>query len=105
LRDELARLRCAVEPGQEAAPSHAADYSWLIGELQYLEVRNVWRVRYATVEDEDRYGGSVVLTETGPMFGHLNGQLVRVEGQLVAPDSREPSPAYRVRHLQLVPRP
>jgi hypothetical protein len=102
IREELARQRCAVEPGSEPTRGHAPDFSWLVGELQYLEVRNAWRLRYASVEDEDRYGGSVTLVEMGSLTGLRNGQRVRVEGRLVDPESRDPSPAYRVRSLQFV---
>lgn len=81
---------------------HAPDYSWLVGELQYVHIRNAWRVRYASVEEEDRYGGSVTLTETGSMADYKNGQIVRVEGQLADPESRDPSPTYRVRTLRVL---
>jgi hypothetical protein len=79
---------------------HAPDYSWLTGELQYVHVRNSWRVRYASVDEEDRYGGSVTLAETGSMGDHKDGQMVRVEGHLLDPESRDPSPTYRVRNIQ-----
>ena len=36
------------------AHAHAPDYTWLVGELQYLHVRKAWRVRYAPVDEEDR---------------------------------------------------
>ena len=81
--------------------SHAPDYTWLVGELQYLHVRNVWRVRYASVEEEDRYGGSVTLVETGSMEKYpKSGQLVRVQGKLVNADSKEPSPTFRVTSIR-----
>lgn len=76
---------------------HAPDYTWIVGELQYLHVRNAWRVRYASVDEEDRYGGSVTLVETGSMDKYpKSGQIVRVQGQLINADSKEPSPAFRV---------
>jgi hypothetical protein len=84
------------------AYGHAPDYGWLIGELQFLHVRNAWRLRYASVDEEDRYGGSVTLTEIGSMNGYADGQLIRVEGHMADPESREPSPAYRVRSMQIV---
>src|SRR5207249_2607417 len=37
--------------------AHAPDYSSLTGELQFVHVRNVWTLRYASVDEEDRYGG------------------------------------------------
>ena len=81
---------------------HAPDYTWLVGELQYLHVRNAWRVRYASVDQEDRYGGSVTLVETGPMDKfQKSGQIVRVQGRLLNADSREPSPAFRVNAIRV----
>ena len=81
---------------------HAPDYTWLVGELQYLHVRNAWRVRYASVDEEDRYGGSVTLVETGPMDKfQKSGQLVRVQGRLLNADSREPSPVFRVSAIRV----
>jgi hypothetical protein len=84
----------------KAGPGHAPDYTWLIGQLQYVHVRDVWRIRYLAAGEEDRYGGTMTLVETGPMTAYHNGQLVRVEGNLVDPGSPEPSPAYRVRSIQ-----
>lgn len=85
--------------------AHSNDYSQLTGELQYVHVRNAWKIRYASVDEEDRYGGSVTLTETGPMTKYSNGQLIRVEGRLADPESRESSPAFRVRSIQLLTNP
>jgi hypothetical protein len=87
-----------------AAPcfAHAGDYTWLSGELQYVYARNVWTVRFASVDEEDRYGGSVTLQPFGPMTEYKSGQYVRVEGQLVDAESHEPSPLYRVRSIQVI---
>lgn len=83
-------------------PRHAADYSWLIGELQYVQVRDAWRLRYLPADEEDAHGGTVTLIETPQLTGYRSGQLVRVEGQLVDPHSHEPSPTYRIQSLQAI---
>ena len=83
---------------------HAPDYSWLVGELQFNRLRNTWRVRYASVDEEDPYGGSVTLVEVGSLTEFTSGQIVRVEGQFDNPESREPSPPYRVRLIQAASR-
>jgi hypothetical protein len=85
--------------------AHDAAYHVLSGELQFVHVRNAWRLRYASVDEEDRYGGSVTLTEMGSMDGFANGQFVRVEGCLADPQSNEPSPAFRVRTIQRLSQP
>lgn len=77
---------------------HADNYAWLSGELQYSHGRGTWRLRYASVDEEDKYGGSVTLTEMGPVK-YSNGDKIKVEGEFKDVDSREPSPAYRVRSI------
>ncbi len=77
---------------------HATDYGWLTGEVQFVHARNEWRIRYASVDEEDRFGGGLTLTEMGPMTAYTDGQMVRVTGQVVNPDSREP--LYRVGSIQ-----
>ncbi|GIW80281.1 MAG: hypothetical protein KatS3mg105_2088 [Gemmatales bacterium] len=79
---------------------HSQDYGVLIGTLQYLHVDQSWRLRYASIDEEDRYGGSVTLVETGSMEQFNNGDVVRVTGQFLDPSSREPAPRYRVHSIQ-----
>jgi hypothetical protein len=92
-------------PARAASPFHAPDYGWLIGELHYSHVRGVWRLRYAPPDEEDPFGGTMTLVDPGPMTAYRSGQIVRVEGELIDPASREPSPPYRVRSIQAAPRP
>jgi hypothetical protein len=82
--------------------AHAADYSSLTGELRFLHTRGAWTLRYASVDEEDRFGGSVTLQEHGPMSEFKSGQFVRVDGRMVDDESREPSPIFRVRNIQVV---
>ena len=79
---------------------HAADYGWLTGELRYVFVRNAWCLQYASADENDGHGGNVTLCTSDPMTAYHSGQNVRVEGRLLNPDSREPSPVYEVRALQ-----
>ena len=74
---------------------HAPDYSWLVGSLDYIKSRQAWCLRYASVDEDDRYGGTVTLVDPGPMTGYRSGQLVRVKGEMVD----RPVPGYRVRAL------
>jgi hypothetical protein len=74
---------------------HAPDYSWLVGSLDYVKSRQAWCLRYASVDEDDRYGGTVTLVDAGPMTGYRSGQLVRVTGEMVD----RPVPGYRVRAL------
>jgi hypothetical protein len=99
------------QPASEPAPlpaqpnkpglAHAPDYGWLTGELEHIRAKNVWRLRYAPADQEDRYGGAVQLVGDGLPPGCKSGQLVRVEGQLVNPDAG-PRPPYWIRSFQLL---
>jgi hypothetical protein len=92
--------RGAVPPAH-ANLYHSPDYSVLVGELQYNTRLGVWRLRYAGLDEEDRYGGSVTLDSMGrQMEDFKTGQTIRVEGALADPHSRDISPAYRVRDLR-----
>jgi hypothetical protein len=73
---------------------HAADYSWLKGEVQ--QSLKGMRLRYAPVDEEDLHGGSVTLLSDGQVDGLKDGQLVQVRGHLVSVESRAPAPPYKV---------
>ena len=88
-----------VKPGYD----HAPDYSWLTGELQYVHSRQIWRVRYAGVDQDDRYGGGMTLVDTGSMSQYKDGQMVRVDGHPSGADSQEG--VYKVRNIQVLANP
>src|SRR5207253_9297058 len=48
-------------PYAAAGYYHSADYGTLVGELYYNPRQDTWRLRFAAVDEEDRYGGSVSL--------------------------------------------
>jgi hypothetical protein len=90
----------APAPYTSAGYHHSPDYTVLVGELFHNARHDTWRLRYAGVDVEDRYGGCVTLANVGrEMADFKNGQYVRVEGAVVDPESREVSPAYRVRDI------
>ncbi|HKI30370.1 MAG TPA: hypothetical protein VKA46_00665 [Gemmataceae bacterium] len=89
---------------QATAYGHAPDYRWLTGELRYSPARGAWCLRYAPEDEEDRHGGSVTLVGAGAMTGLQPGEAVRVEGEMIDPETREPSPPYRVHGLRPLPR-
>jgi hypothetical protein len=64
--------------------ANAPDYSWLTGELFYIHAdKGLWVVRYAPVDKEDRYGGSVVLAAAVSMENFREGDLVTVHGEIL----------------------
>jgi hypothetical protein len=94
-------------PGAGGNPvyAHAADYTWLVGELYQLKSQNVWLLRYAPIDQNDAHGGSVTLVGVGWAGALHEGQIVRVEGALINPDSRRLNPAFRVRAIKPVNNP
>lgn len=97
------RVPTPETPAIAGGYQHNGDYTTLVGELHHNPRQNTWRLRYAGVGDEDRYGGSVTLDGVGRMMrGFKSGQKVRVQGVLVDAESREISPAYRVRDIHPV---
>jgi hypothetical protein len=96
----VASQKAAPAPYTGAGYYHSADYATLVGELHYNPRQNSWRLRYAGIDEEDRYGGSVTLHNVGrEMADFKTGQYVRIEGAVVDKDSREVSPKYTVRDI------
>jgi hypothetical protein len=93
----------AEQSGATTPCGHAPDYRWLTGQLHYSPARAAWCLRYAGGDDGDRHGGSVTLVGAGALRGLREGQAVRVEGEMIDPDSREPSAPYPVRRLGPLP--
>jgi hypothetical protein len=81
-------------PSTPGGYAHADDYTWLCGEVQ--RSFGGARVRFAAVDEVDRYGGSVTLLPDAQVNGLQDGQRVRVCGQLVSPDNHVSAPPYRV---------
>ena len=67
-----------------------------------MSIDKAWVLRYASVEEEDRFGGSVTLVAREPITGFKNGQLVRVVGKPVDGQTRLTRPAYQVKSISLV---
>ena len=64
--------------------ANAEDYSWVTGQLFYIHADGgLWVVRYAPVDKEDRYGGSVVLAPAASMRDCREGDLVKVHGEIL----------------------
>ncbi len=85
--------------------AHAPDYSWLSGEVVYSRIGKGWRLRYASVDEEDPYGGSVTLSEDPLLHGLKDGQYIRVQGRLSNPTAKCTAPAYQIDSLQPITSP
>jgi hypothetical protein len=89
-----------------AAPcfAHAKDYGWLCGRVEYSRLSKGWRLRYASVDKPDRFGGSVTLAPDSKLDALKEGQYVRVNGRL-ADGAAGLSPPYEVESLTPVAHP
>jgi hypothetical protein len=87
-----------------AAPcfAKAEDYSWLQGQVEYSRLSKSWRLRYASVDEIDRYGGSVTLTGDSVLDNLKDGQYIRVTGYLPNADSRSIAPTFHVESIEQV---
>jgi hypothetical protein len=79
---------------------HSNDYSTLCGQLQYHRSSKAWRLRYASVDEDDPYGGSVTLAEDPRLERCQDGQFVRICGQLSTPTGRAIAPLYQIRTIE-----
>jgi len=79
---------------------HDPNYRWLVGTLDYSRIQQAWLLRYAPLEEEDRYGGCVTLVASNRAMNWKPGQLVRVQGVLIDPDSQQLRPAFEVQSLR-----
>ena len=92
----------APQHGPTAPPRFAHDpkYQQLLGIIAYSKIQDAWVLRYASVEDSDRYGGSVTLVYSGRLNAFKSGQRVRVEGHLIDPESRQIRPAFEAKSIR-----
>jgi hypothetical protein len=89
-----------VDTTAQPSFSHAEDYSSLSGQLQHTH--KGWRLRYASVDETDTYGGSVTLRDESRVAGMNDGDLVRVHGRLFNPDDKGIAPSYEIMSIQAI---
>jgi hypothetical protein len=77
---------------------HAEDYTWLRGEVRHT--RKGWHLRYASLDETDPHGGSVMLADDGPLSELKDGEIFVVKGRLQDPNSHQSSPAYMVSEIR-----
>jgi hypothetical protein len=82
--------------------NHSEDYSSLTGQLQHSRITKGWRLRYASVDEVDPYGGSVSLSDDSRLSGFKDGDIVSVRGRLTNPEERGIAPAYQIDSVQPV---
>ena len=83
----------------DACFAHGKDYAWLRGRVEYSRLSKGWRLRYASVDEDDRYGGSVTLADGSHLRNLKDGDLVEVRGRLADAAADSASPLYQVEAL------
>lgn len=84
--------------------AHAEDYSWLVGPVEYSCIRKGWRIRFASVDEEDLYGGSATLIAQAKLANFKEGQIYRVTGQFLENQNRALGLCYQVRTVEAIDR-
>ena len=96
-------------PHVDGKYGHAADYTWLQGELD-RHYRGHLELRYRSVSEDDPYGGKVRLEDDPRLAEFRPGDIIAVEGELLTdPDGPSAAPwaqyrRYHIRSVRLVER-
>jgi hypothetical protein len=87
-----------------AAPcfSHTPDYREITGQVEHSRTANEWRLRFASVDESDQYGGRVALIENQHVNYLADGQFVRVRGHLVDTGEVGGSAHYRIESFEVL---
>jgi hypothetical protein len=86
---------------------HAADHSWLQGVLD-KHYHGYLTLRYCDHTEDDEWGGKVILQEDSRLTSFKDGDVVRVEGEVVREDGKvklgmwNHFPVYRIKDIRLI---
>lgn len=92
----------AIQKGYGQGENH----EWLVGRLQRVHVPGSdWKLRYLPISQVDDYGGSVVMSLDARIDEFTDGDLVYVEGAIIAnrPTLYLNGPLYRINAIRAVP--
>jgi hypothetical protein len=104
-----APVPAAVARQVDGKYGHAADYTWLQGELDQ-HYRGHLELRYRPVSEDDPYGGKVRLADDPRLAEFRPGDIIAVEGELSPEaDGTAAGPwaqyrRYQIRAIRLVER-
>jgi hypothetical protein len=82
---------------------HGENYEWLVGTLQRVHTPGgEWKVRYAPLYEQDRWGGSVILAPDIRLETYEDGEFVHVVGEIVnsRPTLYLSGPLYRIHSIE-----
>jgi hypothetical protein len=92
-----------LSPGQTFG--HATDYKWVAGVLDRHVRGGYWTLRYADSGEDDLWGGKVRLLADDRLTAFDSGDMVYLEGDLLAPHTAADSatyPPFRITEIRLV---
>jgi len=101
-RVEVVQAVTREAAGTTTAGNHAPDFSWAVGTLEYSNIKKQWRLRYASFDCDDVYGGVLSLTGIEELpEGVRDGGKVWVTGQISRTEGRRVSaPEYFVHEMK-----
>lgn len=69
----------------EPQRGHGKNYEWLVGTLQrvHSSPKHQWKIRYADLDQHDKWGGSVILAPDARLDNWKDGDMVYVEGEVL----------------------
>ena len=79
---------------------HGEKFASITGQVQ--EYRKTLRLRYAAIDENDVYGGVVVLEGSADLSRVTDGKHVRVRGELIPPTDRNGTAHYRVAAVEIL---
>ena len=99
-KDLSAKEKTVAPKNEHIQYGHSEDFKTVTGRVQMW--RNTVRVRYAPIDQEDRYGGFVVLEGGAELTKIRDGQHIRIRGVLIAPEDRNGAARYRVQGIEIL---
>lgn len=88
----------------DSAYGHGKNYEWLIGKLMKVHVpRPGWKIRYARLDEKDKWGGSMVFSTDARLENFQDGDVLYVEGEIISDRASLylSGPRYRIRSIRL----
>lgn len=84
---------------------NATDFSWIMGRLRRVHVNGgSWKIRYKPIDEQDRWGGSVVLSDDARIDKFRDGDFVYATGEIIRkrPSVYLAGPLYRISKIRLM---
>ncbi|MGF1583130.1 MAG: hypothetical protein ACFCD0_27735 [Gemmataceae bacterium] len=86
---------------RDIAYAHDKKYDWVQGVIQ--QSSQGIRLRYASIDERDKYGGSVTLVGVEKDMSLVDGNKVLVYGRFVNPSNSTIAPLYHVDSVRPIP--